>query len=184
MSRNCQKLILAFLLLFFILSVIVSFIVVRVVDLNKSKNPDFKSTTQMDKSLTANEISGSSNTTATKLITTTATITTKASYVIFTDLSTVTNSVTPPSTTSSSCQESQGSEFFIGDTLCDGVNNIPECEFDGGDCCRDCINKEYCGIDYDQDEESCFCKVNGFEHPECGNKTLHKQSNFCIQTLL
>ena len=31
-----------------------------------------------------------------------------------------------------------------GDGYCDDVNNDADCEFDGGDCCGDDVNTNYC----------------------------------------
>ena len=33
---------------------------------------------------------------------------------------------------------------YIGDGFCNDVTNIPECRYDGGDCCGDNINTAYC----------------------------------------
>ena len=34
-----------------------------------------------------------------------------------------------------SCQEAGGYDNYISDGYCDNANNIPECNYDGGDCC-------------------------------------------------
>ena len=34
--------------------------------------------------------------------------------------------------------------FYIEDLYCDDENNNEECNFDGGDCCLDNINANYC----------------------------------------
>ena len=34
---------------------------------------------------------------------------------------------------------------WIGDGFCDDENNVPECDYDGGDCCVD-TDKDYCTI--------------------------------------
>merc|ERR1711962_288402 len=33
---------------------------------------------------------------------------------------------------------------WFGDNYCDDENNNPECDFDGGDCCGDNVNTQYC----------------------------------------
>ena len=38
----------------------------------------------------------------------------------------------------------------MGDGFCDDDTNTGDCEFDGGDCCGDDINTDYC--------EDCKCK--------------------------
>ncbi len=35
-------------------------------------------------------------------------------------------------------------ESWIGDGGCDDVNNVEGCFFDGGDCCLDDVNTEFC----------------------------------------
>ena len=37
-----------------------------------------------------------------------------------------------------------GNPQDIANGFCDGYNNNPECNYDGGDCCGTCANKEYC----------------------------------------
>ena len=43
-----------------------------------------------------------------------------------------------------------------GDGYCDDVTNVEACFFDGGDCCGNDVNTDYC--------EQCFCYE---EFPEC-----------------
>ena len=38
---------------------------------------------------------------------------------------------------------------YIGDGYCDDENNNADCHFDGGDCCGNNINTQYCN--------ECFC---------------------------
>ena len=33
---------------------------------------------------------------------------------------------------------------LLGNGYCDDVANNKECNYDGGDCCGICVNKEYC----------------------------------------
>jgi hypothetical protein len=33
---------------------------------------------------------------------------------------------------------------LVGNGLCNDLTNIPECDFDGGDCCGSCITTEFC----------------------------------------
>ena len=42
-------------------------------------------------------------------------------------------------TTSGSCNLA-----FIGDNYCDDINNTPDCNFDGGDCCGSDVNTSWC----------------------------------------
>ena len=35
---------------------------------------------------------------------------------------------------------------FVQDGYCDDENNIPECNFDGGDCCLEEVLTDYCSI--------------------------------------
>ena len=39
-----------------------------------------------------------------------------------------------------------GKKIWIGDGICDDVNNNKHCDFDGGDCCgcRGNFKKQYC----------------------------------------
>ena len=37
-------------------------------------------------------------------------------------------------------------ESFIGDNWCDDINNNPECNYDGGDCCDPNAGKMYCQV--------------------------------------
>ena len=43
--------------------------------------------------------------------------------------------------------------YYGGDGYCDDNNNVPECNYDGGDCCGSCINKQYCS--------TCACFTGG-----------------------
>ncbi len=47
----------------------------------------------------------------------------------------------------------------MGNGVCDGVNNIGICEYDGGDCCSGEV--PICG--YDCDGDNCICHETG-EH--------------------
>ena len=40
-----------------------------------------------------------------------------------------------------------------GNGFCDDNNNVPECNYDGGDCCGSCVNKEFCS--------TCACLDGG-----------------------
>ncbi len=42
--------------------------------------------------------------------------------------------------------------------VCDGNNNYPQCDFDGGDCCLPSGNNKYC-INCDYNE--CMCHLTG-----------------------
>ena len=41
----------------------------------------------------------------------------------------------------------------VGNGNCDDYNNVPECNYDGGDCCGSCVNKEHCS--------NCTCLDGG-----------------------
>ena len=51
-----------------------------------------------------------------------------------------------------------------GDGYCDGGHNIPECEYDGGDCCLEITDCQYCFdlgcVCHATGEESCFSHGN------------------------
>ena len=44
-----------------------------------------------------------------------------------------------------------GNPSYIGDNYCDDENNNENCNFDGGDCCLENVNTQYCS--------ECECKV-------------------------
>ena len=48
-----------------------------------------------------------------------------------------------------------GDPDFMGDSICDDHNNMPECEFDGGDCCLDVsvVSCQFCS--------ECLCHETG-----------------------
>ena len=46
---------------------------------------------------------------------------------------------------------------WISDGFCDDGSNIAECLFDGGDCCMDYIDAQFCEI--------CVCYETGEKHP-------------------
>ena len=33
-----------------------------------------------------------------------------------------------------------------GDGYCDDVTNVPSCDFDGGDCCGNSVNTDFCAV--------------------------------------
>ena len=35
-------------------------------------------------------------------------------------------------------------QHWVGDGYCDDVTNNNECNYDGGDCCLDTVNTQYC----------------------------------------
>ena len=37
-------------------------------------------------------------------------------------------------------------ENWIGDGYCDDVNNNEDCQWDGGDCCGNSVNTQYCQV--------------------------------------
>ena len=44
------------------------------------------------------------------------------------------------------CESLGGNLGWIGDGMCDDENNISDCQYDGGDCCLDPINTQYCSV--------------------------------------
>ena len=44
------------------------------------------------------------------------------------------------------CGDSGGSVNYLEDNYCHDNNNIEECQWDGGDCCGDNVNTQYCSI--------------------------------------
>merc|ERR1711953_452091 len=50
----------------------------------------------------------------------------------------------PPPTTAAPPSTGCGSPQWQGDNFCDDENNNAECAFDGGDCCGDDVNTQYC----------------------------------------
>lgn len=45
--------------------------------------------------------------------------------------------------------------LLLGDGYCDDEANVPECDFDGGDCCAEETNNDYCQVC------QCFDDENG-----------------------
>ena len=41
---------------------------------------------------------------------------------------------------------------YQGDGFCDDENNVPECSYDGGDCCGPLVQTQYCSF--------CICYEN------------------------
>ena len=52
--------------------------------------------------------------------------------------------------------DGRGNPQDIGNGYCDDYNNTPECDYDGGDCCGTCVNKEYCA-----EGACCDCQDGG-----------------------
>lgn len=94
----------------------------------------------------------------------------------------------------------------LGDGFCDDVNNVPECEYDGGDCCKNghlnqflyckkceckdkehhktrkcdakCGSQEHKGDKYcDDDNNSCGCGWDGGDC--CGHNGNKRQFEYC-----
>ena len=62
---------------------------------------------------------------------------------------------------------------LVGDGVCNDETNTANCNFDGGDCCLNVINKEYCS------ECTCFLKEfcgTGF-HPLVGDGFCNEETN-------
>ena len=60
---------------------------------------------------------------------------------------------------------------WVGDGECDDATNIPECVFDGGDCCGEAIKTTYCSL--------CQC----FDQVPTTNKTTTKTSTNTTTTM-
>ena len=63
------------------------------------------------------------------------------------------NPPSPPSPTTAAPPSGCGSPNWVGDNFCDDENNNAECGFDGGDCCGDDVNTQYCN--------ACECLEQG-----------------------
>ena len=61
----------------------------------------------------------------------------------------------------------------INDGYCNDETNIPECNYDGGDCCGSCINTDYC--------TNCTCIGNvignGIPNPLVGDGFCNDETN-------
>jgi hypothetical protein len=55
------------------------------------------------------------------------------------------------------CGVNGGIQEYIGDLYCDPNNNNPECDYDGGDCCGDNVDKTFCGDPGDPNHVLCSC---------------------------
>ena len=56
-------------------------------------------------------------------------------------------------------KEEKGCSFyFLGDGKCDGLNNVKECHFDGGDCCIEVSDCKHC------DPGDCICHETSRPH--------------------
>ena len=65
-------------------------------------------------------------------------------------------------TTPSLTNDSRGCTFplYVGDSFCDDENNNEDCNFDGGDCCGQFVNTQYCAV--------CQCMSDGESSGEIG----------------
>ncbi len=68
------------------------------------------------------------------------------------------------------CSSIGGYLQWVSDGYCDNINNNPECNWDGGDCCEDtCEDDDYqCGEFYQLDLNSDECWDNCFDPNSCG----------------
>lgn len=73
------------------------------------------------------------------------------------------------SSTSVNYTDCDGTVLSIGNRYCDNINNNPECDYDGGDCCYcTCVDEEFpCGheSEYDCLDPSADCDVNACQGP-------------------
>lgn len=53
------------------------------------------------------------------------------------------------------------SSLWVNDGFCDDLTNNENCQFDGGDCCLDIIQAEYC--------DECICNETGLKHEEASS---------------
>ena len=66
---------------------------------------------------------------------------------------------------------------LVGDGYCNDETNNADCDFDGGDCCGTCINKDHCS--------NCEClggiTGNGVPNILVGNGVCNEETNnkFC-----
>jgi hypothetical protein len=70
--------------------------------------------------------------------------------------------ITPASTTKSTnvCDDNFK---YVGDGQCDDVTNNEKCNFDGGDCCLNLINDDFC--------TECLCNRTGHIHTTTAKPT-------------
>ena len=63
--------------------------------------------------------------------------------------------------------------LFVGDGFCDDESNNKACNYDGGDCCGECVVKVACS--------ECVCLVddtgNGFTNPLLGDSVCNDETN-------
>ena len=76
--------------------------------------------------------------------------------------------LTPTTTTPSPCEFPK----FQGDNFCDDENNTEECEYDGGDCCKNNM------IGWNQHCSKCECIDPNIMYPDCIDNW---QTDFCKQ---
>ena len=48
---------------------------------------------------------------------------------------------------------------LVGNSVCNDETNVEECDFDGGDCCGSCINRNYCS--------QCMCYETSVNDLSC-----------------
>ena len=73
-------------------------------------------------------------------------------------------------TSEASCEEVMGIPGWIGDGMCDDMNNNDPCLFDGGDCCLEVVVTDYCSDCLCLDLSSGSSGVTT-ETPQTGNLT-------------
>ena len=92
----------------------------------------------------------SATTTMTSTTTTITSTTTTMTSTTTTTTSTTTTTTTIATTTTTMITTSQivcnGKPDWIDDGYCDDENNNEECGWDGGDCCGDNVNTQYCSV--------------------------------------
>ena len=60
---------------------------------------------------------------------------------------------------------------WIGDGYCDDVTNTMECSYDGGDCCLDPVNTQYCSECQCIDDSGSTVDPGTTESPSGGTTT-------------
>ena len=58
---------------------------------------------------------------------------------------------------------------LVGDGYCNDETNQPNCNFDGGDCCGPCINKEFCS--------ECQCHLGNLSKCYCRSLMINNIYN-------
>ena len=66
----------------------------------------------------------------------------------------------------------------MNDGYCDDENNIAKCNYDGGDCCGEYINREYCDDCICFPYETCDLPLSMIGDGHCHDETNTVECNF------